>query len=106
MKLEGEYAVDKGQKAHRISSTIVYAVWIGLSLKTGGVGQAFKTAAFYLLPMACIWFSDAMASYTGVMMGGGRFIEERSHPVFLRWGGWFLLLAVPLVLIAMFALNR
>ena len=106
MNLEGEYAVDKNQRAHRIASGVVYAVWIGLSLYTNGLGQAFKTAAYYLLPMACIWFSDAMAAYTGVMWGRGRFIEERSHPVFLRWGGWFLLLVVPLVLIAMFALNR
>lgn len=106
MNLEGEYAVDKNQRAHRIASGIVYAVWVVLSLYTNGLGQAFKTAAYYLLPMACIWFSDAMASYTGVMWGRGRLIEERSHPVFLRWGGWFLLLVVPLVLIAIFALNR
>jgi CDP-diglyceride synthetase len=106
MNLEGEYAVDKNQRAHRIASGIVYAVWIVLSLYTNGLGQAFKTAAYYLLPMACIWFSDAMASYTGVMLGGGRLLDERSHPVFLRWGGWFLLLLVPLVLVVMFALNR
>lgn len=106
MNLEGEYAVDKAQRAHRISSCVVYAVWIGLSLYTNGLGQAFKTAAYYLMPMSCIWFSDALASYTGVMLGRGRFVDENSHPVFLRWGGWFLLLVVPLVLIAMYALNR
>jgi CDP-diglyceride synthetase len=106
MNLEGEYAVDKNQRAHRIASCIVYAVWIGLSFHTNGIGQAFKTAAYYILPMACIWFPDAMASYTGIMWGRGRFIEERSHPVFLRWGGWFLLLIAPLFLIVMLALSR
>jgi CDP-diglyceride synthetase len=106
MKLEGEYAVDKSQKSHRIASGIVYALWIGLSFFTNGLGQAFKTAAYYLLPMACIWFSDAMASYTGVMWGRGRFIEKRSHPFFLRWGAWFLLLFVPLFLLGIFALHR
>jgi hypothetical protein len=106
MNLEGEYAVDKGQRAHRIASGVVYAVWIGLSFCTNGPGPAFKTAACYLLPMACIWFPDAMASYSGVMWGRGRLIEERSHPVFLRWGGWFLLLLVPLGLIGLSVLSR
>ncbi len=106
MNLEGEYAVDKGQRGHRIASGVVYAVWIGLSLYTNGLGQAFKTAAYYLIPMSCIWFSDAMASYSGVMLCRGRLVDERSHPVFLRWGGWFLLLVVPIVLIAMYTLNR
>ena len=106
MNLEGEYAVDRGLRAHRIASGVVYAAWIGLSLYTTGLGQAFKTAAFYLIPTACIWFSDAMASYTGVMLSGGRFVDERSHPVFLRWGGWFLLFFAPVVTIAIFALNR
>lgn len=106
MKLEGEYAVDKGQRAHRIASGVVYVFLIGLTLYTTGLGQAFRTAGYYLLPVACIWFSDAMASYTGVIGGRGRLVEERSHPVFLRWGGWFLLLAVPLALLAMAVLNR
>ena len=106
MNLEGEYAVDKIQRAHRIASGIVYAVWIGLSFHTHGLGQAFRTAGHYLLPMACIWFSDAMASYTVVMWVSGRFIEERSCPVLLRWGGWFLLLVVPLVRIAFFTFSR
>ena len=106
MNLEGEYAVDKSQRAHRIASGIVFAVWIGLAFYTRGMGQAFKTAAYYLLPMSCIWFSDAMAGYTGVFLGRGRVIDERSHPTFLRWGGWFLLLFVPLFLLALFARNK
>jgi len=106
MNLEGEYAVDKAQQAHRIASGIVFVVWIGLAFYTRGMGQAFKTAAYYLLPMSCIWFSDAMAGYAGVFLGRGRVIDERSHPTFLRWGGWFLLLFVPLFLLALFALNK
>lgn len=106
MNLEGEYAVDKAQRIHRIASGIVYAAWIALSLHNNGLGSAFRTAAYYLLPMACICFSDAMASYTGVLWGHGRFISDRSHPLFLRWGGWFLLLIVPLILMAIFTLNK
>ena len=62
MNLEGEYAVDKSQRAHRIASGIVFAAWIGLAFYTRGMGQAFKTAAYYLLPMSCIqesfWAGD------------------------------------------------
>ncbi len=106
MNLEGEYAVDKSQRAHRIASGIVFAVWIILSFYKRGLGQAFKTAAYYILPMSCIWFSEAMAGYTGVLWGRGRAIDERSHPTLLRWGGWFLLLFVPLFLLTLFVLNK
>lgn len=106
MNLEGEYAVDKSQRAHRIASGIVFAVWIGLAFYTRGLGQAFRTGAYYSLPMSCIWFSEAMADYTGVLLGKGRAIDERSHPTFLRWGGWFVLLFVPLFLLILFALNK
>ncbi len=106
MNLEGEYALDKSQRAHRIASGIVFAVWIGLAFYTRGLGQAFRTAAYYLLPLSCIWFSDAMAGYTGGLLGRGRAIDGRSHPTFLRWGGWFLLLFVPLFLLILFSLNK
>lgn len=106
MNLEGEYAVDKSQRAHRIASGLVFAIWIGLAFYKSGLGQAFKTAGAYLLPMSCIWFSEAMAGYTGVLWGRGRPIDERSHPTFLRWGGWFLLLFVPLFLLVLFVLNK
>ena len=106
MNLEGEYAVDKSQRAHRIASGIVFVVWIGLAFYTRGLGQAFKTAAYYILPMSCIWFSESMASYTGVLWGRGRPIDERSHPTLLGWGGWILLLFVPLFLLTLFVLNK
>ena len=106
MKLEGEYAVDGRQRAHRVASGLIYALWIGLTFYRSGLGEAFKTAAYFLLPLSCIWFSGAMASYTGVLWGRGRFIEERSHPAFLRWGGWFLLLLVPLALMLMAIARR
>jgi hypothetical protein len=106
MKLEGEYAVDKSEQAHRIASAVVYLLWIGLAFYNRGVGGAFKTAGYYFIPMACIWFSEAMATYTGyVPFIGGR-IYERSHPLALRWGAWFLLLIAPLIVIFIFWLNK
>jgi uncharacterized membrane protein YoaT (DUF817 family) len=106
MNLEGEYAVDKSQRAHRIASGIVFVAWIVLAFYTSDLGRSFKAAAYFLLPTACIWFPDAMASYTGVLWGRGRFVGTRSHPTFVRWAGWFLLLIVPLILMAIFAMIR
>jgi hypothetical protein len=36
-----------------------------------------------------------MSEYSGVILGRGRHIDTPSHPFFLRWTGWFLLLIVP-----------
>ena len=105
MKLEGEYAVDKNERLHRVLSGLFFALWIGLSFHNRGLGQAFKTAAFFILPMACIWFSESMASYTGVAWGSGCYVDEASHPTVLRWAGWFLLAFVPIALFAMFSLR-
>jgi CDP-diglyceride synthetase len=106
MKDEPEYAVDKVQMTHRTASGTVFSCWFFLAFFTQGLGQAFKTAAYYLLPLSCIWFSDSMVSYTGVMWGRGRYVDSPSDPVFLRLGGWFLLLIVPLFLMLIFAMNR
>lgn len=103
MKLEGEYAVDKWERAHRITSGIVWGVWVGLALYTHGPVLAFRIAVFYLVPMTCIWLPEAMASYTRFPWSR---IDERSHPTFLRWGGWFLLLFVPVFFLILFALNK
>jgi|GEM_PF-3850901 len=101
-----EYAVDEKQRIHRIASGIVFACWVLLALHAHGLAQAFRTAVYYMLPLSCIWFPDAMASYSGVVLGRGRYIDTPSHPVFLRWAGWFLLLIVPLFLLLLFALNK
>jgi hypothetical protein len=104
MKLEGDYAVDKSQRMHRIASLIVYVVWIGFAFDKHGLSQAFRTAVYYFLPMGCIWFPEALGSYTSRSFSG-RAIDETSHPTFLRWAGWFLLLLVPLFLLVKFGLT-
>jgi hypothetical protein len=54
-----------------------------------------KVAAALLLPMACIWFPEALGDYPGTM---------RLHPItastlafLVCVGGWLLLLGVPLI---------
>jgi hypothetical protein len=104
MKLEGDYAVDKSQRIHRITSLIVYVVWIGFAFEKHGMGQAFRAALYYFLPMGCIWFPEALGSYTSRSFSR-QAIDETSHPIFLRWAGWFLLLLVPLFLLVKFDLT-
>jgi hypothetical protein len=95
---EAEYAVDRRDWIHRVAGLAVWTGWIVRSGMEGGVGSAAQTAAGFLLPLFCIVFPSAMGAYRGIVLGEGRHIDSPSHPVFLRWAGWFVLLAVPMFL--------
>lgn len=95
---DGIYAIDKSARIHRIASACVLSVWLVLAFLAGGFGSSLRTFLFYLLPIFCIWFPDTMGQYTGVVLGRGRYIDQPSHPTFLRYGGWFVLVVVPLIL--------
>ncbi len=94
MKLEGEYAVDKKQRWHRILSAVVFCLLLAFRAWLHGPHTVIYFAAIYGLPLALIWFPDAMSRYNGMVLGRGRHIDQPSHPVFLRWAGWFLFLAL------------
>lgn len=96
MKLEGEYAVDKKQRVHRMASLVVLLIWCFLIWHRSGLPYAIRGAAFYLFPLLIIWFPEAMSRYRGIVLGRGRNIDQPSHPTLLRWAGWFLLLFVPM----------
>ncbi|MFT4177371.1 MAG: hypothetical protein QM627_12040 [Luteolibacter sp.] len=91
MKLEGEYAVDKWQRAHRIVSGLLAFAVVGI-VALDNLGLAFRVAAVYVLPLVCIWFSDRLEDYRGRLLNV--LITESSPEKWLRWGGWFALLAV------------
>ena len=59
-----------------------------------GAETAFKMGMFLILPLACIWFSDAMGSFTGVMRG--QYVNATTPGCLVAFGGW-LLLAMPLI---------
>ena len=59
-----------------------------------GAEAGFKVIAVVTLPLACIWFSDAMGGYTGPTTG--LWITAPSPGVFVCILGWMLLL-LPLV---------
>ncbi len=102
MLKEANYAVDKKQRIHRIASLSIFLVWVILGYRAGGLAGVMRVSLFFSLPMACIWFPDAMSEYRGIVLGKGRYIDKPSNPIFLRWGGWFLLLFVPCLLFLMF----
>ena len=57
--------------------------------------SACKIAAFTIIPLACIWFSDAMGGYTGLMSSIP--ITAPSPGIFVCVVGWILLL-LPLII--------
>ena len=76
-------------------SLIVALVYLTAAYLYGsGLGMA-KVAVLLLLPMACIWFPEALGEYTGIMRLQA---ITASTPAFLVCaGGWLLLVGVPLV---------
>jgi hypothetical protein len=50
-----------------------------------------------LLPLAIIWFPDAIGSFTGYVGRGGR-IDTEAPPFLVSASGWILLVAVPAVI--------
>lgn len=63
----------------------------------GGSDWTWRLAIFLILPLACIWFSDAMGGYTGGLGRGA--ITSRTPGWFVAFGGWMMLLMLVIVLI-------
>jgi hypothetical protein len=53
-----------------------------------GVGGGFIAFGFVILPLACIWFSDAMGGFTGISGSVG--ITASSPGLFVCMAGWIL----------------
>ena len=59
-------------------------------------GDNDQLALFLILPLGCIWFSDAMGGYTGMGMGSGA-ITSPTPGFLIAFVGWLLLL-LPIIL--------
>ena len=94
---DGIYQSDRATFWHRVVSGAVFVVWLLLGYTNGGLQGMLRAFLFFLLPIYCIWFPEAMGQYKGAFLGRGRAIDEASHPAFLRYAAWFLLLGVPLI---------
>ena len=90
---------------NRTISAILALAYIVLATVARGPGLALKAAIFVILPLACIWFSEAMGRYTG--LGGlayGFPITRESPAILVCIMGWIvLLLPIVVVVIAYFS---
>ncbi len=78
----------------RSISLVIAVAYLVAAYLGNGAETAFKTGMFLILPLACIWFSDAMGSFTGVMRG--QYVNATTPGCLVAFGGW-LLLAMPLI---------
>jgi hypothetical protein len=80
---------------NRVASVIVAGIYIILGLLSRGAEGGFKVALFIVLPLACIWFGDAMGGYTGPTAGMS--ITESTPGLTVCIVGWILLL-LPIII--------
>ena len=58
----------------------------------GGVELTWRLGIYLVLPLACIWFSEAMGDYIGSNLGSRPAITRTTPGCFVAFGGWLLLL--------------
>jgi hypothetical protein len=79
---------------NRALSALVAVIYLVIAAIHGGAEMALKVAMFLILPLACIWFSDAMGSYTGFgsMLWSSYPTTQQSPGVLVCIMGWVVLL--------------
>ena len=84
---------------------MVAVVYIVIAAIHGGAESAFKFGLFVILPLGCIWFSDAMGGYTGLgLLAYDYPITKQSPRLLVCIMGWVvLLLPVVIGIIAYFS---
>jgi hypothetical protein len=78
---------------NRTASAILAIAYIIIAIIAHRPGLAIETGVFVILPLACIWFSEAMGRYTG--LGGlayGYPITGESPGILVCFMGWIVLL--------------
>ena len=80
---------------NRIFSSLLALVYIVIGFLTRGGEGGFIIVGFVILPLTCIWFSDAIGGFTGFSRSIG--ITESSPGMFVCIAGWILLL-LPLLI--------
>jgi hypothetical protein len=87
---------------NRVLSGLLAIIYIIAALLMGGAEGGFKLLGFVVLPLACIWFSEAMGGYTGLTTSVP--ITAPSPGIMVCIVGWVvLLLPIVLVIIAWLA---
>jgi hypothetical protein len=80
---------------NRLLSGLLAIGYIIFGFVAGGAEGGFILAGFVILPLAAIWFSDAMGGFTGIAVDIG--ITAPSPGIFVCIAGWILLL-MPIII--------
>jgi hypothetical protein len=80
---------------NRVFSGVIAGVYLLIALAHGGIELAFIVGISLILPLACIWFAEAMGGYTGVTTNVA--ITKASPGLIVCILGWVLLL-LPLII--------
>ena len=76
----------------KAASLVVCAGYLASATIAAGGEGFFRCLIFLILPMACIWFSEAMGSATGFVGGVIHPVTRTTPGPFVYFGGWMLLL--------------
>ena len=87
----GTLKEEKKMTSRIISGIIAVGYLVAAYLAEGGAGT-LRLAGYLILPLACIWFSEAMGDYVGASSGTGPIITRTTPGCFVAFGGWMLLL--------------
>jgi hypothetical protein len=80
---------------NRVCSSLLAGIYVVVGFVADGGEGGFKTFGFVILPLACIWFGEAMGGYTG--QAGSIGITAPSPGLFVCIAGWILLL-LPIII--------
>ena len=88
----------------RAISGLIAIVYLLAAYLGGGGKGLLQMTGFLVLPMACIWYSDEMGSFTG---NTGRGLITSTTPGCLVAAGGWLLLSMPVIVgLAMWVMGK
>lgn len=76
----------------RIVSLTISVIYLIIAYIWDGSEMLFRILLFLILPLACIWFSEEMGSYTGLTGIDSPGITKESPPTLVKFMGWILLI--------------
>ncbi len=87
----------------KLISVIISLIYLIVASIYVGIEGALKTLTFLVLPIACIWFSEAMGDWVGFF--GRANITKQTPGCLVKFMGWILLL-LPAIIFIFQILNK
>ncbi len=85
-----------GVSINRGLSLFVYFAYLAAAYLHGTGVHTLAFAAFFLLPLGCIWFPEAFGGYTG--LASYQLIDTATPGILMTACGWLLLVGLPVLL--------